>query len=187
MPHLRFDLLVPIMATVLVLAATVAPASGAPIDGSVPSSRAGRSAALDRARAAALQAGSTAGPVRSDLAPDPKPGPACSGDVRPAPALPPGGRTELVPATYGSSYSCATDTWTYRVHTTAPFDPSRLGAWTVLIDTDGSGLFGPLPANCYGGEYLAGGLPGGGRDVRGRGATPRPATATPSRRGRRHR
>jgi subtilisin family serine protease len=151
---LLLGLVASVVASLLVLDAAPAPAraAGRPSQDAAPAARA---AELRQARSAVVGAASTAGPVRSSLAPDPQPGPACSGDTRPAGPQPPGARTELVPATFGSSYSCVTDTWTYRVRTTATFDRSRLGAWTVLIDTDGSGLFGPLAANCHGGEYLA--------------------------------
>ncbi|HEY5155074.1 MAG TPA: S8 family serine peptidase, partial [Acidimicrobiales bacterium] len=84
----------------------------------------------------------------------PDPGTPCSGDSRTAGPPQPATRTELVPATFGSSYSCDTEAWTFWVKTSDAFAPGRLGAWTVLVDTDGTGLFGALPQNCFGAEYV---------------------------------
>ena len=145
---------------VAVLGAPGAAAAAAPrrvSDGSDSQKRdlAAAVAALSgRLPAGASAAASANRPIPPAIAALPTKGTACSADSRPAGPPQPVSRPELVPVSFGSSYSCDTDTWTFSVRTSDVFAPSRFGAWTVLVDTDGTGLFGLLSANCYGAEYV---------------------------------
>jgi len=133
--------------------------------GSTPASTTEPSSPLVDARNAVLAGATEAGHPGDGSAPAgsgapagaarPAAGEGCGGTVETVVPGPPRSGPVLVPSTYEASYDCVADTVTFRVDTTAAFDPLAFGAWTVLLDTDGGGLLGSASDNCHGGEQIA--------------------------------
>ena len=155
------------LGTLLVVVASLpAGAASVPPSTSMPSTGPGRSlvdardAVLADARNAdsseptpALATGSTApGGVSAQAQSTDATG--CGANTEAVAPTPPRPGVVLTPVTSTVIYDCVTDQVTFRVETASPFDPRSFGAWTVLLDTDLSGMFDPIDENCHGGEQI---------------------------------